>query len=300
MSPTPLPTRRPARRAAAVLALLVLALAGCDAQLVRPPGEGPLRYRDEVFTEVAITSGVPYGSAPNQAGETQTLLLDVYQPAGDTVTARPAIVWVHGGAFRQGSRTSPEIVQQASTFARKGYVTVSISYRLSETGCIGPITASCLQAIVDAKHDAQAAVRWLRAHAAELRVDTTRIAAAGTSAGAITALNVGYGPEDVGTSGNPGPASTVRAAVSLSGARILTRADPGEAAALLLHGTADPLVPLASAQATVDEARAAGLPAFITIWEGAGHVPYVEHRQEILDQTTNFLWWHLDIGSAAR
>lgn len=68
---------------------------------------------------------------------------------------------------------------------------------------------------------------------------------------------------------------------------------------LLFHGTADPLVLDASAQTTVNEALAAGLVANLTTWEGAGHVPYVAHRTEILEQTTNFLWWTLGLGVAA-
>lgn len=299
-APTRPPSRRAAsgRRALAALGLIALVATGCRWPDAVPQGDAPLRYRDAVFSTVDVTTGLAYGQATTQAGASQTLLLDLYQPAGDTVQARPAIVWIHGGAFRQGSRTSPEIVDEATRFAEKGYVSVSISYRLSATGCI-PLTAACLQSIVDAKHDAQAAVRWLRANADTYRIDPTRIAAAGTSAGAITALNVGYDPVDVGTSGNPGHDSSVRAAVSFSGARILTRAEPGEAAALLFHGTADPLVPYASAQATVNEAEAAGLKVFLTTWEGAGHVPYVEHRDQILTQTTNFLYWALDLGTAA-
>ncbi|HET6665582.1 MAG TPA: alpha/beta hydrolase [Acidimicrobiales bacterium] len=283
----------------AVVGVLALVAAGCDLQKVVPPGDAPLRYRDAVSTGVATTHDVVYGSAVDQQGHTVTLQLDVYAPAGDTVTERPAIVWIHGGSFAFGNKTSPEIVDEATTFAKKGFVNVSINYRLSSNGCT-TVTVECLTAIVDAKHDAQAAVRFLRAHADDYGVDESRIATAGTSAGAITALNVGYGPEDVGDSGNPGFASTVRAAVSLSGARILTTPNPGEAAALLFHGTADGLVPYQWALDTVAEAKAAGLQAFLTTFEGAGHVPYTQNRTTILDQTTNFLYWTLDLTHAAR
>jgi carboxylesterase type B len=283
----------------ALVAVLALVAVGCDWQKVVPPGAAPLRYRDAVFTGVTTTSNVTYGSAADQQGQTVTLRLDVYAPTGDTVTDRPAIVWVHGGSFAFGSKTSPEIVDEATTFAKKGFVNVSINYRLSPNGCT-TVTAECLTAIVDAKHDAQAAVRFLRAHADDYGVDENRIAIAGTSAGAITALNVGYGPEDVGNSGNPGFASTVRASVSLSGARILTTPNPGEAAALLFHGTADTLVPYQWALDTVAEAEAAGLIANLTTFEGAGHVPYTQNRTTILDQTTNFLYWTLDLTHAAR
>jgi acetyl esterase/lipase len=291
------------RRRSIVLVIVGLLVAGsaCQIQTIRPSGDGPLRYRDEIFTQVSKTADIPYGSAINEQGQNQTLLLDLYVPTGDTVPTRPAIVWVHGGSFRSGSKTSPEIVDEANTFARKGFVNASISYRLSATGCSASLpTAECIQAIVNAKYDAQAAVRYLRANAAAYGIDPDRIAIAGSSAGAITALNVAYGPEDPGTSGTPGQPSTVSAAVSLSGAALLTLPNAGEPPVLLLHGTADVVVPYSWAQTTVDRAHAAGTQAYLTSWEGLGHVPYVQKRTEILDQTTNFLYWTMRLVSAER
>jgi carboxylesterase type B len=276
---------------------MALFLAGCDLHLLVPDGPAPLRYRDEVFTDVTRTENIAYGSAVDQNGQTVTLRLDLYEPVGDAVDARPAIVWVHGGGFSQGTKTSPELVEQANLFARKGYVNVSIDYRLWPGGCF-PVTAQCVRAIVDAKHDAQAAVRFLRAHADEYGVDVDRIAIGGSSAGGITALNVGYGPEDVGDSGNPGFPSTVRGAVALSGAALTTAPNAGEAKALLFHGSTDPIVPYQWAVDDVNAARAAGLDAFLTTWEGEGHVPYGAHRAEIHAQTTNFLYWTLDLATA--
>lgn len=286
-------------RSLALLLVAVVALAGCQLHLAVPPGDGPVRYRDPVFSEVSVTSGVTYGSAKDLDGAIQALQLDVYEPTGDTATRRPAIVWVHGGGFRTGTRTSREIVDQARHFAQLGYVNVSISYRLSPTGCI-PFNAQCPAAIEMAKHDAQAAVRFLRANAATYRVDTARIAIAGSSAGGITAYNVAFGADSVGTSGNPGHASTVRAAVSLSGAAILTSPDAGEPATLNFHGTADQVVPYSWAQRTLGDAKAAGLVAEETVWEGAGHVPYTTYRTQILERTRNFLFHAMDLGRAQR
>jgi acetyl esterase/lipase len=228
----------------------------------------------------------------NSSGATQQLLLDMYQPTGDTWSSRPAIVWVHGGSFSSGSKTSPELVDQSNVFAKKGYVNVSISYRLTPGGCSASApTGNCITAITNAKHDAQAAVRFLRANAANYRIDPTRIAIGGTSAGAITALNVGYDSTDVGTSGNPGYPSTVSAAVSLSGARLLGTVDATDPPILLFHGTSDVVVPYAWAQSTVDQAKQAGRIAYLTSWAGAGHVPYAQNRTQILAETTNFLYW---------
>jgi acetyl esterase/lipase len=259
----------------------------------------PLRYRDLIFAGATTTSNLAYGSNISFEGDPVTLLLDVVQPTGDTSMARPAIVWVHGGGFSGGSKTSGELVDQMNQFSRKGYFNVSISYRLTPNGCFGPIT-ECLQAIDMAMHDAQAAVRWVRANAATYGVDVNRIAIGGTSAGAITALNVGYNPDDPGDSGNPGFPSDVGAAVSLSGARLAGVPNPGEAPALLFHGTADPLVPYAWATSTVNQAQAVGLTALLTTWPGAGHVPYVTFRTQILTETTTFLYWHLDLANAAQ
>ena len=64
------------------------------------------------------------------------------------MTERPAIVWVHGGSFCCGDKSSAEIVDEATTFARKGYFNVSINYRLEPGGCSAGApttsrTASC-------------------------------------------------------------------------------------------------------------------------------------------------------------
>ncbi|MBX3284414.1 MAG: carboxylesterase family protein [Acidimicrobiales bacterium] len=282
-----------------VFALVALLVTGCDLRLTTPTGDAPLRYRDAVFASVAKTADVVYGQAPDQQGNQVTLKLDLYEPVGDTVTARPLIVLVHGGSFKSGTKTSAELVDQANVYAKSGYVVASISYRLAPNGCTS-ITIECINAIRDAKHDAQAAVRFLRSKAADYDLDAGRVAMAGSSAGAITAVEVGYGSDDVGTSGTPGYDSTIRSAVSLSGAKILTSPDPGEAAVLLLHSTGDPVVPYQWATNTVDAATAAGTTVEITSWDEATHVPYAQHRTEILDQTTNFLYWTLDLTHAAR
>jgi acetyl esterase/lipase len=289
------------RRPAAILAAAcLLVLVACDAHITTPPGEGVVRYRDQVFTNVTVTSGLSYGSAVNSGGQTQDLKLDLYQPTGDTVTKRPAIVWVHGGSFRTGTRTSPEIVDQATVFSKKGFVNVSISYRLDPTGCSAANPgASCITAMRNAKEDAQAAVRWLRANATTYGIDTTRIAIGGSSAGAITALHVGSDEDVPGSSGNPGYPSNVRAAVSLSGARLFGVPEADDAWVLMFHGTSDVVVPYASAVSTADVLEAAGVQVSRRDWAGAGHVPYAANRTQILTETTNFLWWSMNLGYAA-
>jgi acetyl esterase/lipase len=248
--------------------------AACDAPAAPTP---PGRYLEEVFGAVDVTRDLQYGAAPDEDGVTEPLRLDLFQPAGDTSTLRPAIVWVHGGGFSGGNRGLEE--GNATSFAQRGYVTVSISYRL-RSGDIG-------QAITDAKHDAQAAVRWLRSHATEYGIDPDRIAIGGTSAGAITALLVGNDPEDPGTSGNPGFRSDVQAAVSISG--FGGSYSPGDPPAILFHGTADRTLPYPLAVSTCDEIRRAGNVCELHTYEGAGHILYVSYREEIQAKIAEFL-----------
>src|SRR5688572_20689184 len=120
-----------ASRRVLVLTMVVaaaVALSGC--LVPRPPGEGTLRYRDLTFSGVTVTRDIQYGSAVNQSGATQALRLDLYRPTGDTLTRRPAIVFVHGGGFTGGDKASGVAPDMANHFARLGYVTVSINYRL--------------------------------------------------------------------------------------------------------------------------------------------------------------------------
>jgi acetyl esterase/lipase len=284
------------RRILIAVATLAVIAAGCDLPNLVPPGTAPQRYRDPIFTadKVMKITNVVYGSAQNIAGQTVTLTLDVYTPpASDAVAERPAVVWIHGGSFSSGDKTSPELVDEATTFAQKGYVNVSINYRLEPGGCsAGGVTASCITAIREATQDGQTAVAWLRTHASAYGVDGTRIAVAGTSAGAITAAHVGYGTSEM-------PAAGVRAAVALSGANVLGTISAGDAPALFFHGTADPLVPYQWAVNTVNAAHTAQLTAFLETWPGEGHVPYVQHRDQILTQTRNFLWWTMNLAQAA-
>jgi acetyl esterase/lipase len=108
----------------------------------------------------------------------QKLKVDVYFPKdhepGKTA-ARPAVLCIHGGAWRSGSRT--DTAAFAFALAEKGYVAVTMSYRLFDPD-------KHPENIWPAQYDdAQRAVRWMRASAATLGIDGKRIAAMGASAG---------------------------------------------------------------------------------------------------------------------
>lgn len=166
----------------AARALLLATLALVGALLVGAPtasAEGQ-RYLDPVFTDVAVTRGLPYGQAPDENGQAQVLLLDLYEPAGDTATARPTVVLAHGGGFVGGSRG--DMGDLARQYAERGYVAASITYRMHEDeGGIGfPPNAAQRERIIEAVHDMQAAVRWVRSQAAARRLHPDKWRSAAT------------------------------------------------------------------------------------------------------------------------
>jgi acetyl esterase/lipase len=280
-----------------------LALGACT--VPDPPGTAPLRYRDKVFTGTTVTSDLTYGNAPDLQGNPVDLKLDLYRPTGDTVTNRPAIIWIHGGGFSGGDKAKGPFPTLARQFAQRGYVSASINYRLFGTDkCNDPEPpASCFVAAQAAQHDAQAAVRWLRAHASDYGVDPNRIAVGGGSAGATTALLVGNHSDDPGDSGTPGVSSKVGGVVSISGVLPQEGQDlftPDDAPTLWFIGTDDPVI--------IDENRVVenaavlyvqGVLSVPEVLQGAGHVPISTDGPTIFSQSANFLYFMLDLAHAA-
>src|SRR5690606_39027191 len=171
---------------AAVVAVAAGSLAGCD----WPEGT---RYVDVVFEGYEATTGIPYRTTTTHTGEPITLRLDVYEPAGDTAEERPVIMWMFGGAWRAGDRN--QLASYAQDSARRGYVGVTIDYRIRPEG--GDLTA----ASNDAYEDTLAAIRWLQDHAEQFRIDPAAIVPAGYSAGAINALHALHRPADTPAAG---------------------------------------------------------------------------------------------------
>jgi len=263
----------------------LLALGGCDNDPVGVELDGD-RYLEEVF-EVTIENDVHYGTAMNETGAQEALLLDVYQPAEDNLARRPAVVWLHGGSFQTGHKGN--MAYYARSAARRGFVSVSLNYRLREGQSFDytdPNDPVGEQAKHDAQHDAQAAVRWLRVNADELGIDPDRIFLAGFSAGGTTALRVAAASSnDTGSSGNPGPSSSVAGVAAIS-----TRIDAGvlEAATgrtLLIHGTDDTKVPLAGVQAACTAVVRCSL---VTITGGV-HNMINSAREDIMPEIARFL-----------
>lgn len=311
--PTTAPARRPDRRPnrgpsrrpslALVAAAVALLTAAC------------VRYVDPVFQQVTTSANLLYATAPDLVtGAPVQLRLDLYQPAGDQAASRPAIVWVHGGGFRTGNKNG--LAQVATDYAKRGYVTLSINYRLDPGNRCqdvqdGRITdpeeleaerARCARAIIAAQHDAQAAVRWLRANAATYRVDPGRIAMGGFSAGAVTALHVAYRSDDPGDVGDhDGQDSRIQAALAASGCNYLPDSiGPGDAPVFLLASEYDAAVPFECAQDVAQRAHDAGLVAETLLYLGEGtHAKalYDKYKATVDRRWTAFLVEQLGLAS---
>lgn len=252
------------------------------------------RYRDEVFPVVAVQPDIQYGSAVNQQTQVpEQLLLDLYQPAGDPATNRAALVVVHGGGFVGGDKARPWLIHLCEDFARRGYVAVSINYRLASS----LVTPGYIR---DASHDMKAAVRWLRANANTLHIDTSRIGCIGGSAGAITCLQTAYVTNGEGNSGNPGYSSAVGAVVDLWGALApLGQLQAGEVPVQIIHGTLDPIVPYQAGLDLHARALAVGVPTELHPIVGAGHGPWSTYFQSFHVEAVGFLYEHLRLGERA-
>jgi acetyl esterase/lipase len=147
------------------------------------------------------------------------LLLDLYRP--DAGGPFPLIVWIHGGAFRSGNKEGiwyKPILNQTA----RGYAVASIDYRLSGVAKFPAL-------VVDAK----AAIRWLRANAAQYNLKADRIVVAGESAGGYQAAMLGTSggvTEWEGPAGNSKESSRVQGVIDFFGPSDVLAMDDGASA----------------------------------------------------------------------
>ena len=157
------------RRAIVIILALVLALAIAAYFLISPPQL--LSHADAVAGggrgAQRVATAVPFGTH----GQT----LDVWAPAGPAEARRPVLVWWHGGGWVKGDRAAYAFAGRA--FARAGFVVVIPDYRKVPTVRF----PAFLQ-------DGAQAVRWTQDNIARLGGDPARLAFAGHSAGAHTAV----------------------------------------------------------------------------------------------------------------
>jgi acetyl esterase/lipase len=244
--------------------------------------ETPQRYRDIIFREVKMDS-VIYSTQSHMQ-----LYMDVYQPAGDTASLRPLVILAHGGSFMHGTRHSERVPVICRELAMRGYVAVSIDYRL--TGLLSMASKhSAYKEIIKAVADGRNSVRWFILNAAKgntYRIDTRKIFFGGTSAGAILAEQLAYIDSANECSGvlrqvvnkylpdsAALPPHAIRGFISLAGAVLDTNLiGIGQPAILHIQGDADYVVPYGYKRPMK------GLAPFFLAGLGASRPRYVSQR----------------------
>ena len=238
--------------------------------------------------DVPVENDVEYANPDNQH-----LQLNLARPKG--AGPFPAILCIHGGGFRAGTRQGYDGL--IKRLAQKGYAAATVTYRLAPKH---PFPA--------AVHDVKAAVRWLRANAKRLSVDPDRIGATGGSAGGTLAqmLGVTAGVAFLEGDQNPGPSSRVQCVVNYYGANDFTHSygksvdahevlplflggnldqarkrhieasplfwvTPEAAPTLVVHGTKDNYVAYEQGVWLVERLLQAGVEAELLTLQGAGH-----------------------------
>lgn len=171
----------------ALLAVVLLAAGGCMWMTLSPTPAVMMIRRSGVFSaapsspvaqallasgKVAAVRDLDY--APGQ-GNADTRL-DAYWPAG-AKTPQPAVVWVHGGGFIDGTKDGMDAY--LPQLAAHGYTGIALEYSKA------PEQRYPVQV-----HQVMQALAWTQAHADELHVDPTRIVIGGDSAGAHIAAQV--------------------------------------------------------------------------------------------------------------
>lgn len=250
-----------------------------------------------------------------QIGE-RTLGADLYLP--DKKPHPPLIVWIHGGAWRGGSKNGVPL----GKLVDEGYAIFSLDYRLS--------TEARFPAQI---HDIKAAIRFLRAHGMEWHLATTQIVVAGDSAGGHLAALVGVSNGMLALEGKVGEclnqSSEVQGVISFYGAANLTtilkqstphglsvripaldlllggqpeslpeiarlaspvyHVDQHDPPLLLLHGDQDEQMPVNQSLELFGAYKKAKAPVQLEIVHGAGHGGPMFYDEERLQIVRKFL-----------
>jgi hypothetical protein len=269
------------------------------------------RYLDTAFSTVDSFPNVTYTAT---AGGNTPELMDIYQPHGDSTCLRHLVIFLHGGAFFQGSKNDGDMEFLCHRFAQRGYVAVTINYRLAPNLAYLYDSNQIFKYAYEAMSDLKAAVRYFYKDAAltnQWNIDTNAIFIGGSSAGAIAAdfaatldsvseidsafqsIAIANGGID-GNSGNAGYSTKVNAVASLAGAvNSLSWIKASTPPTVFCQGTADGTIPydcgLALLQYTyglyhtinfcgsgemAPKMDSLGIHYSLLPFQGSGHVPW--------------------------
>lgn len=261
----------------------------------RQGGNGGNEVPDEQIKRRAGDQLVCELNVPYREGH-ERWKLDLFRPAGEFDGLRPALVFVHGGGWVRGDKRKVLFLEQAIDFARRGYVCITVNYRLD---------ASKLPCIKDVK----CAVRWLRAHADDYQIDPNRIGAYGNSAGAhlVSMLGVsasnreleGDGPfqdyssqiQAVAASATPTrPMRRGEANAGLAAVAPITYVTKDAPPFLLFHEVSDRLVDIGHSDDFVKALKAAGATdvTYRRMTDGSGHAVFQKNRTAFQNEMVSF------------
>ena len=265
---------------------LLTLFASCTPENIPAPQDEIPTIKKRAKYEVIIEKDVMYGEGLSHetinSANTSTfpLKLDIYLPDNE-LKNRPAFLFIHGGGFIGGSKLQTQIVEWANFYASRGWVFVSIDYRLRDDRGTVPQEwldyaanlpseqVSQFLAIYPAQRDAKAALRWLATNSATYNINTDYLTVGGGSAGAITAITAGISNaedfrDELSASQDPSLSSTnldqpykVKTIIDLWGSAIALqsleaiyghyRFGRNDPPMMIVHGTEDPTVPFSSA-----------------------------------------------------
>lgn len=158
------------------------------------------RYNEKIFSKTKATKNIVYHRAPLANGGMKNVLMDVYEPLGDTVTQRPLIIFMHGGAYWKGSKNDPSQVAMANEFAKMGYVYCNSNYRLELSPVSLLFPNMMLKAVARGVQDMKTLVKYFfysaRHEGNPFGIDTTKVFLCGSSAGAFNALHTVFLDEE--------------------------------------------------------------------------------------------------------
>jgi acetyl esterase/lipase len=233
---------------------------------------------------ITATAEAPVGTTHvyKRIGSRELKVHVVSPPDTKPTDRRPALVFFHGGGWTGG--TPAQFNKQAAYLASRGLVCVQVEYRLLDKNDQAPPIV-CVQ-------DAKSAMRWVRAHAAELGIDPARIGAGGGSAGGHLAAFVGmvaggddpdddlkispraaalvlFNPViDNGPDGGWGQARVGARVKEFSPAHNISGDDPP---AIIFLGRDDKLIPVATIERFRAGMKSAGIRCDASFYPGQGH-----------------------------
>ena len=262
------------------------------------------KYNVILEEDVTYAEGLSHESLNSTSTTTIPLKLDVYIP-DNNLENRPAFIFIHGGGFVGGSKKQSKIVDFANYYTSRGWVFISIDYRLrDDNGTVPQLWADHavnilndqipqFLAIYPAQRDAKAALRWVIANADRYKINTDYLTVGGGSAGAITAITTGVSEQEDfrdEINGNQDPtlmntnldqSYQIRTIVDLWGSKIALdllqeiygheRFDNNDPPLFIVHGTEDPTVPFSRAEDLKSMYEANGVPFVFYPLEGLGH-----------------------------